>query len=554
MSGWNYADVYEQIASAVPDAPCQVQGDRIVTWSEFDRRANAVAASLLEAGLGHQAKVAVYLRNCPEFLEAYVGCFKAGMVPVNINFRYGPDEILHVFTNGDVEAVVFHASYADTLERCRDELPLLSRFWAVGDGHELPGWAESYDAAAAADRDRVAPPWGRSGDDAILVYTGGTTGLPKGVLWRQDDVFRALGCGGNFYLERPPVSDLDELVARLDRSDSRLLVACPLMHATGLFTSLSLMNEGWAIETLTIDRFSAPAVWRVIAAHCVSAIVIVGDAFARPMLAELAAGATEYDLHRLILMISAGAVWTKEVRAGLVRHLPWITLCDNYGSSEALRGVQTYSRDGEIPETGVIAQSERLQMLDDDGRLVHDMSPGVSGALVISGHLAVGYYKDPERSARTWREIDGQRRCITGDFGLVEHDRTIRLLGRGTSVVNTGGEKVYPPEVEEVLRKHETVNDAAVIGVPDERFGQAVTALVVPADGCEVEFSVLSQHVKRHLAGFKAPRHLLVVGSIPRTVTGKIDYAACASLASQHLEWVTPGDAPVVSATAAGTQ
>jgi fatty-acyl-CoA synthase len=253
-------------------------------------------------------------------------------------------------------------------------------------------------------------------------------------------------------------------------------------------------------------------------------------------------------------MISAGAVWTKEVRAGLVKHLPWITLCDNYGSSEALRGVQTYTRDGETPDTGVIAQSERLQLMGDDGRLVKEMSPGVSGAIVISGHLAVEYYKDPERTARTWRDIDGQRRCITGDYGKVEPDGTIRLLGRGASVVNTGGEKVYPPEVEEVLRQHETVSDAAVIGVPDERFGQAVTALIVPADGAEVEFSVLSQHVKRHLAGFKAPRHLLVVGTIPRTVTGKIDYAACASLADQHLESVPGSGRGGVAGTAGGTK
>src|SRR5919206_2832790 len=195
MSGWNYADVCEQIAQVLPGEPCQVQGDRVVSWRDFDRRANAVAASLLGAGLGHQAKVAVYLRNCPEFLEAYVGCFKAGLVPVNVNFRYGPDEILHVFTNADVEAVIFHASYGDTLERCRDELPLLRHFWAVDDGCDLPEWAESYDAAVSAGSDAVAPGWGRSGDDAILVYTGGTTGLPKGVLWRQDDVFKALGQG-----------------------------------------------------------------------------------------------------------------------------------------------------------------------------------------------------------------------------------------------------------------------------------------------------------------------------------------------------------------------
>jgi len=538
---WNYADIYEAVAGTIPDAVCQAQGDRTVSWREFDRRADSVAANLLDAGLRHQSKVAVYMRNCPEFIEAYTGCLKAGLVPLNVNFRYGPDELVHVFDNGDVEAVIFHARYAKMLERCRGRVPRLRHFLAVEDGWPVPGWSDSYASAARAGA-RSTPAWQRTGDDVLLLYTGGTTGLPKGVVWRQNDVITALGGAANFYQEQPPVESLEELVDRVDRTGKRLFVACPMAHATGLFTSLSLMNEGWAIETSPLEHFDPAALWCTVTDHKVTAIVIVGDAFARPMLAELATHPDEYDVSSLEIIISAGSVWSKKVRAGLIERMPWVTLCDNYGSSEALRGVQTYSRLGNVPDSGVIAASERVQMVDDELQLLDIGQPGTRGALVVSGHLAVGYYKDPERSAKTWLEIAGARRCVTGDHGLVEQDATIRLLGRGNAVVNTGGEKVYPQEVEEVLRLHETVSDAAVIGLPDDRFGQVVTALVTPRPGKDVDPDLLTAHTKSHLAGYKAPRHVILVQAIPHTAAGKIDYTACHALARRERAAVPAGD------------
>jgi fatty-acyl-CoA synthase len=260
---------------------------------------------------------------------------------------------------------------------------------------------------------------------------------------------------------------------------------------------------------------------------------MVGDAFARPMLTELKARGRTEELRSLEIMISAGSVWSRDARAQLIELLPWITLSDNYGSSEALRGVQTYSRTGEVPRTGVIASSELLRMVDEQDRFLDITTPGTRGMLALTGHLADGYYKDPERSASTWKVIDGVRCCLTGDYGSVEPDGTIRLLGRGSSVINTGGEKVYPQEVEGVLRSHPTVDDAAVIGVPNERFGQAIAALVVPARDGEVALDELSRHVKEHLAGYKAPRHLVLVDAIPRNATGKIDYARSHALAQQ---------------------
>lgn len=535
---WNYADIYEAIADAMPEAPCQIQGSRTVTWAEFDRRSSALAGTLLRAGLTPGAKVAVYLRNCPEFLEVYLACFKAALVPVNINYRYGRDELVHVLGNSDAEAVVFHARYGPTLARCLDELPGLRLCLAVDDGSPLAEWAEPYEASVGASE--LSEPSGstrpsgplaaRGGDNALLLYTGGTTGLPKGVVWRQHEVIRALGTAANFYLGRPPAADLDDVVRRLERG-KRLYVACPLMHGTGLFTSLSLMNEGWAVETSAAEHFDPAALWRLVADHHVNALVIVGDAFARPLLAELDADPDSYDLSRLQLIVSSGSRWSRVVRAGLLRHLPRAVLSDNYGSSEALRGVATNSTVDAVPEDGAIAASNRMQMVDKHGRLLDTSVPGTRGALLIRGHLADGYYKDPEKSEATFVSIDGTRYCVTGDYGRIEPDGTVRLLGRGSSVVNTGGEKVFPHEVEEVIRQHDAVADAAVVGLPNERFGQVVTAVVTLREGARLELTTLAAHVKRHLASYKAPRELFVVDAIPHTAAGKIDHKACLALA-----------------------
>lgn len=545
VTDWNYADVFERVALEIPDAPCQVQGDRVLTWAQFSARSDALAAWLLGLGLDHQAKVAVYLRNCPEFIEAYVACFKAGLVPVNINFRYGHDELVHVFANADVEAVIFQAQFADILDGTRDELPKLAHFLVLTDGSPESSWADSYQEQADSGARHPNPPR-RSGDDALLQYTGGTTGLPKGVLWRQDTAISALGSAANFYMKHPPASDLDDLASKIDRSHKRLYSACPLMHATGLFTGLTLMSEGWAVETSDVQRFSAPALLRLLAAHGVNAIVIVGDAFARPIMAEVAKNPDEYDLGKLEMVISAGSVWSAAAREAMIEHFPWLILCDNYGSSEALRGVQTYTRPGEVPRTGVIAHSELLHMQGADGQLIDATVVGNRGALLISGHLADGYYGDATKSKGTWITVDGVRYCVTGDNGVVEPDGSIRLLGRGNAVINTGGEKVYPQEVEEVIRRHEAVADAAVIGMPDERFGQIVTALLALAPGAQIDQPTLAEHVKAHLASYKAPRRLITVSAIPRTAVGKIDYYASHRLA---IAQVAPGEGPVTRST-----
>src|SRR5665213_1419478 len=264
MTAWNFADALETIAAKIPDAPAQVQGERIVTWGQFDRRANALAADLLAGGLSEQSKVVAYMTNCPEYMETYFAAFKAGMVPVNTNFRYGPEEIRYLLDNSEAEAVVFHATFAPILDEVRAQLPLVKRWYVVSDGSPEPAWAASYEAVAGPGADHAQGPWGRSPDHCLFLYTGGTTGMPKGVMWRQDDLFNVLGGGGNPLLGTPPCADLDELASRVTGPGAGGLPACPLMHGTGQFTAYIVMFGGGSIVSLADRAFDSAALWQTV--------------------------------------------------------------------------------------------------------------------------------------------------------------------------------------------------------------------------------------------------------------------------------------------------
>ncbi|HVM67037.1 MAG TPA: AMP-binding protein [Acidimicrobiales bacterium] len=534
MSAWTFADAYERVAENLPGAPCQSQGDRELTWCEFDRRANALAADLLAAGLGEQAKVAAYLTNCPEYLEAYVAAFKAGLVPVNTNFRYGPAEVRYLLDNADAEAVVFHASFAPLLEEVRADLPRVRRWYVVADGAPEPGWAVPYEPVVAPGADRVVAPWGRSPDHLLLLYTGGTTGMPKGVMWRQDDLFNLLGGAGNPVLGIPPSSGLDDYASQISAPGPRVVAACPLMHGTGQFSALLAMNRGGSVVCLAGRRFDADELWQTVQDCRADGLAIVGDAFARPMLASLDAHPGRWDLSSLKVVTSSGVMWSREVKTGLLRHLPGVVLFDSLGSSEAVGLGVSLSTAGAATGTARFALGAGARVVTDDGRFVAPGS-GEEGMVAVTGFIPVGYYKDAEKTGRTFRTIDGTRYSVPGDYATVEADGTIRLLGRGSVVVNTGGEKVFAEEVEEVLKQHPSVADAVVVGVPDPRFGQAVTAVVELAPGAAAEGADLAEFVRRHLAGYKVPRHIVVVGSIGRSPAGKVDYPRLAHVAAEQV-------------------
>ena len=538
MTDWNFADVYEVVAEVVPDRPAQICGTRMVPWRDFDRRANALAADLISAGLGRQSKVAVYLYNGVEYLEVYLAAFKAGMIPVNTNYRYGPEEVAYLFENSDAEAVVFSAAFAPILEQIRDRLPIVRRWYAVEDGPVVQAWAVPYESVVAGGQDRVVARWGRSGDDLLLLYTGGTTGMPKGVMWRQDDLFMVLGGGGNPIIGEPPARDMNEFRGRVETLAAgpgiRVLPACPLMHGTGQFTAFIGMAGGGCIVTLPDRSFDPARVWQEVQDKQVNSLIIVGDAFARPLLAELDAHPGRYDLSSLFLITSSGVMWSQEVKAGLAKHLPQVIMFDSLGSSEAVGVAASTSTGSSAVETAKFAISERVKVVTEDGRYVEPGS-GEVGMLALGGRVPLGYYKDPEKSARTFPTIEGTRYSVPGDWASVDADGTIHLLGRGSVCINTGGEKVFPEEVEEVLKTHPTVGDAVCVGLPDERFGETVCAVVEPAEGAGIDPDQLIGYVRSRLAPYKAPRRVVIVDSIGRSPAGKVDYQALRTLAQARV-------------------
>jgi fatty-acyl-CoA synthase len=536
MSSWNIVDAWEIVSSAVPDRIAQQCGDRAFTYAEFDRRANALAADLLDAGLGRQAKVAAYLYNGPEYMEVYSAAFKAGLVPVNTNYRYGVAELRYLFDNADAEAVVFSASFASLIDQIRGDLPKVKRWYTVDDGNPTPAWAVPYGPLVAAGAPRVSPPWGRSGDDLLLLYTGGTTGMPKGVMWRQHDLWMALGGGGSPILGLPPAEDHADYRGRIEAGATspatKLLPACPLMHGTGQFMAMTTFNAGGCLVTMPDRSFDASRLWQTVQDDKVNTVVIVGDAFARPMLAELDAAPGRWDLSSLILIVSSGVMWSQEVKAGLTKHLPSTILYDGLGSSEALMGSSTSAASG-VAATASFKLAPGTAVITDDDRIVAQGSAEI-GKVAVPGYIPIGYYKDPEKTARTFRTVDGTRYSIPGDYATVEADGGIRLLGRGSVVINTGGEKVFPEEVEEVLKRHPAVRDAVCIGLPDERFGQTICAIVEPAAGSIASPDELVAFVRGRLAPYKAPRTVLTVDTIGRTPAGKVDYPGLTRLAKER--------------------
>lgn len=527
MSAWTYANVWESVAAAIPDEPAIVQGERVVSFAEFEAQADALAAHLLAAGLPQQAKVAVYATNCPEFLIAYYAAFKAGLAPFNVNYRYGPAEVRYLLDNGDAEAVVFEAGFAPILDPIRAAMPGVKSWIAIGD--DSPAWAENFAALTAhvpAVRPLVAP-WGRHDEDLLLIFTGGTTGMPKAVMWQQGDLMAKGGYGSNPLLGVGPMTAPEDAGPRAVASPikPRSLIAPPLMHATGLIGAFGAISMGGAVVLLPHGKFDPDDVWTAVERWRVTRMTIVGQPFAQPLLETLDANPGRWNLSSLFIIGSSGAMWNRENKLGLIRHIPQVQLMDSYSSSEAFgMGLSTTNANGESA-TAAFALGPDCAIFTEDGRRVEPGS-GESGRLAVGGPIPLGYYKDPVKSAQTFPTYEGHRWSMPGDWATVDADGTVRILGRGSQCINTGGEKVFPEEVEEALKRHPAVRDAAVTGVPDARYGERIVALVEPHPGSTPDETTLRDHVKSQLATYKAPRHVLVVDSVARAPNGKLDYQA----------------------------
>jgi 3-oxocholest-4-en-26-oate---CoA ligase len=529
---FNLADLYEIVADAVPDRLALVAGDRRLTYAQLDDRANRFAHHLLDPGVEPGEKVAIYSWDRAEWVEAMLGAYKARAVPVNVNYRYVADEARYILDNSDSVVVVHERAFAPLLATLRDELPKLRHCVMLEDGSDAQTDATSYeDALATASPARDFGP--RSADDLYLLYTGGTTGVPKGVMWRSEDIFFAALGGGGF--GQPPITTPQELAGRIPAEDARsiAMVNAPLMHGGGQWMAFITLYGGGTI-VLNCDRhFDPDWIWRTVERERCNSVMVVGDAMARPLAEALAAPGASYDTSSVIIIGSGGAILSPPVKEQLRAQLPNAMIMDSFGASETGAGGSVYDTEG--PAAGPrFTMGEFMTVLDDEQRPV---APGsrVVGRLARRGHIPLGYYKDDEKTAATFvTAADGTRWVVPGDFAVVESDGTITMLGRGSVCINTGGEKVYPEEVEAALKSHADVFDAVVVGVPDDRYVERVAAIVQARPGTEPSLEELQAHCRAKLAGYKLPRQLVLLDAIPRTPVGKPDYRAAKAVATEH--------------------
>lgn len=517
---WAFAGLWESIAAHLPDEPAAIWQDRTLSWGEFDRQANALAHALIQAGLGHQSKVGLYCQNRPEYLVGLYACFKAGLVPFNVNYRYGPTEVGYLLNDGDAEAVLFETAFAGVVSEVRHSNPGVRLWVEIGGSAHDPA---SFEAVVSGEGAKARGPVNPGGDDILILYTGGTTGMPKGVMWRQEDLIGRGGYVANAALGLDPLSSPAMAGPRAARVPirPRSYIACPLMHGTGLIAALSALNFGGCIILPPTGKFDPATIWSEIERHKATRLTIVGEPFAQPLLAALDAEPGRWDLSSLRFLGSSGAMWSAENKQGLLKHLPEASLADSFSSSEAVGMGSSITVAGGVKETASFSLGADCAVFDEDNRRVEPGS-GVRGRVAIGGHIPLGYYKDPDKTASAFPIIEGKRWSMPGDWAEVNADGTLHLLGRGSQCINTGGEKVFPEEVEEALKRHPAVRDAAVAGAPDPRFGERVCAVVDATQA--VSEADLIAHVKSQLAAYKAPRHILFVDEVPRGPNGKMDY------------------------------
>ena len=521
----NIADLAEHAVDAVPDRVALICGDDQITYAELEEKANRFAHYLLDRGVRKDDKVGLYCRNRIEIVIAMLGIVKAGAILVNVNYRYVEGELRYLFDNSDMVALVHERQYSERVANVLPDTPNVTTVLVIDDGSSVPeetyrayGGVEFYEAIADSSPERDFGE--RSADDIYLLYTGGTTGFPKGVMWRHEDIYRVLLGGTDFATGEFVADEYDHAKQAAAGPPMIRYPIPPMIHgATQSATWMALFSGQTAVLA---PEFDADEVWRMIEKHKVNLLFFTGDAMGRPLLDALEKN--ERDLSSLFLLASTAALFSPSLKERFLELLPNRVITDSIGSSETGFGGSSVVSKGATQAGGPrVTIDKKTVVLDDDGNEVKPGS-GVRGILAKRGNIPVGYYKDEKKTAETFRTINGVRYAIPGDYAQVEEDGTVTMLGRGSVSINTGGEKVYPEEVEAALKGHPDVFDALVVGVPDPRFGQHVAAVVAPRKGTNPTLAELDAFVRREIAGYKVPRSLWIVDEVKRSPAGKPDY------------------------------
>jgi fatty-acyl-CoA synthase len=533
-----FGSIWEAVADVIPDQKAVVQGERRLSWREYEQRAARLAQAILDADISAGAKVGMYMYNSPEYCETNFAALKVRSVPINVNYRYLDDELRYLLDNADVEALVFHTSLADRVARVVPGLENLRLLVEVDDGPAADGTAhvegaDRYDAlqATVEPAERLEP----KGEEVYIFYTGGTTGMPKGVMYPLDEFTQ-------FFLRSyPPMiglnpvedpSEIPDTARRLYEAGTPLVAMSgpPLMHGTGCWLGMMVPHVFGGTAVLAANRgFDPNDVWDAVEREAVQHLIVVGDAFAKPLLRALDEAPDRWDLSSLRLMISSGAMFSADVKHGLIGHVPNLAIADVLGATEGGMGTSITTKDTPKNETAKFSLNPTTKVFTEDGREVQPGS-GEIGMVANGGLTPIGYYKDPEKSARTFREVNGERYSVPGDMATIAADGTLVLFGRGSNCINTGGEKVFPEEVEEALKVHPAVEDALVFGMPDDRFGQRVVGVASLSPGRSASPDELVTDARSRLSSYKLPKELLIVDEVPRAPNGKANYPAAREL------------------------
>jgi acyl-CoA synthetase (AMP-forming)/AMP-acid ligase II len=541
----NIADLFEHAVDVMPDRSAILVADRLVSYAELEADANRLAHFLASRGIGPGDHVGIYAKNSVEHVVALLAVFKIRAVAINVNYRYVEGELDYLFDNADIVALLHERTYAPLVALTAPKHARLTTVVAMPDASDPDNQADLSafggitweDALAGQSAERDFPE--RSNDDLYIVYTGGTTGFPKGVMWRHEDFWRVLG-GGIDFMTGERLEEHDQSKKAVDQQPMTMFPLSPLMHGGAQAAMLMHLFAGHL--TVLAPKFDAHEVWRTIEKHQVQAIFMTGDAMARPLIEAYEAGG--YDASTLFVVASSAAIFSRPVKERWLAAFPHAVFTDSVGASETgfqgtgMQDPENIKGEGPLVSLGVesVVLGENNEVLD----LETDV--GVVGRLGRSGSVPLGYYKDPEKSARTFLEIDGTRYSVPGDFARIEPGGKVRLLGRGSNCINTGGEKVYPEEVEMALKGHPDVYDALVVGVADENYGQSVTAVIQARGDHRPDVEEIRSFLRSTLSGYKLPRSVTYVDQIPRSATGKANYPKARELATQ-----APAPAPTTA-------
>ena len=539
---FNAADIFEGVVQRIPDREAVVLGETRLTYKELDARANKAAHALKKLNISQGSHIGIYAFNCIEWLEIMLGAYKLCAIPININYRYVEEELKYLMNNADIEAIFFHQQFSDKLNNIADALPLLKTYVSINDGSDAKSdlVCVDYEALIEHESEEQVPQL-RSGDDQYILYTGGTTGMPKGVVWRMEDVLMTLG-GGIDAVTGEKYPTPEALADKCLQDQTTALALAPLMHGAAQWQSFNAFFSGWKLVFNDQVTFDAHHAWDLIAKERVMNVTITGDAMGRPLCDALPAALQRgLDLSCLFVIASSASVFSSSIKDTMITLLPNLFIIDAVGSSETgATGVNIHTKDGKLKDSGggpKFNKPDFSAILNlETQQIIPQSDTETIGYLARKGHVPLAYYKDPEKSKKTFIDVEGERFSVPGDMAKYESDGQITLLGRGSVSINSGGEKIFPEEVEMALKAHPNVFDCLVVGVKDETWGQKVVAVIQRRDSSELTLEDLKETSAKYIASYKMPKALIFSDLIERAPSGKPNYQWAQEFANKTLQ------------------